>query len=840
MLTSSCDNLWQGILVQGDQNFDQTDESNQGVLEMKNGATIENAEVAVYVGEYYVNNGNGAVQNNHGGGIIKIDGAHFLNNQKDIVMRPYELWSTTTQKPIAQVSYIRRTSFKNDVNMLFDVGLAPSRKQGNIYAYGIKGLRIQGNVFENLDNTLAVFDRGIGINSINSSLYIYPYKNPLCLSCNPIKNQFKNLYYGVVASGGIGSMSQVIINDNLFDNAYRAILLSGTHNAEILLNDIKAANLTSVQSGQPNPGRPYGIYINEGTGFRVEENNIWRPSASGPALFNASRGIIVENTGVNANQIYNNTFSNLFLGIQSQYENSGTDANYNDVGLVLLCNNSQTSFYDFVALGIAEAISQTPPPNYDRIGFALHQQLSVPDPNGGVNDIYPAGNDFSTVNGRIGDYQFNNDDANAVIYYFDNTTNASANAKPILISSNVANYSLSTSNPCISNTGSNGTAITTFYTYMANAQLSLNTSRLILSIWKDGGNANLDEEVETTLPWEAYQQFNDLIAESPYLSDEVLLETVNNPVFTSLMVKLVMVANPQSSRSEEIMQAIADRIPTMPQSYIDEIMAGESTISQLEILQGNVAADNHLLRQIGEDIKRTYRKDDGNSWATDSLIAFVSRQSSLVDKFELATIYYDLGLYTNIESVFTDISNMDLDDIHTADYTNFASIMNIATIAKQEGLLDNFLDETQITNMETILNSKRANVSSLALAILKQNNMDYIFTEEVLDVVESSARIAHFSNEDVLEESFSDYRIYPNPCKDYITLEYSPLGDGEIIYSISNADGKVVLQKALANTDSKNKAEVLIDIQELSAGVYYFNLINCGKNLDTQKIVIIK
>ncbi len=73
---------------------------------MKNGATIKNAEVAVYVGEYFVNNGNGALLNNHGGGIIKINGAHFLNNQKDIVMQPYELWSTVTHKAIPQRSYI--------------------------------------------------------------------------------------------------------------------------------------------------------------------------------------------------------------------------------------------------------------------------------------------------------------------------------------------------------------------------------------------------------------------------------------------------------------------------------------------------------------------------------------------------------------------------------------------------------------------------------------------------------------------------------------------------------------------------------------------------------------
>jgi len=831
--------LWRGIIVKGDQNYVQTDATKQGVLEIKNGATIENAEVAVYVGEYFVNNGNGVVTNNHGGGIIKIDGAHFLNNQKDIVMKPYELWSTTTQKPIPQQSYIVASDFKNDTNMLQD-SLLNNGKQGNIYTQSIKGLRIQGNTFENLDNTLSEEERGTAITAINSSLNITPYYDPLITPPSLIaKNKFKNLYKGVEVDNGLYSNDLVKINKCVFTNTYRSIFVSGTNNLEILQDSISVPNLAPTQSGQPTPPRPYGIYINGGKGFRVEENSLYRPSSYGAAAFNGARGIIVENTGQNANQIRKNDFSNLFLGIQSQYENSGIDNNYNNVGLVLLCNNSQTSNYDFVALGKAAAAND-PNSNYGRIGFALNQQLSVLDPLGGPSIVYPAGNDFSTVSGRTGDYQFDNDDANAVIYSYDNTANASPNAKPTLISSNVATYPISRSNPCQSNIGGNGTSNTTLYANLANAQLSLNSSKVILNIWQDGGNANLDQQVATTQPWDVYQQFNALIAESPYLSDDVLLETVNNPAFTSLMVKLVMVANPQAAKSDEIMQAIEDRIPAMPQSYIDEIKAGESAISQLEILKGNVASDNHLLRMTGEEIKRNYRNNHVDTWATDSLIAFVSRQNDLSDKFELATIYFNLGQYSNMESVFTDIANMNLNDIQNADYTNFVSIMNIAKTAKQAGLLEDFLSETEVANLETILNAKRANVSSLALAILKQNNVDYEFEEEVLDMVQSSARRAPVSNTESMKETTNDYRIYPNPCKDYITLAYSPSGDGESVYTISNADGKEVIQSVLSNTGFNDKIEVLIDLRELSPGVYYFNLINNGKSLNPQKLVIIK
>jgi hypothetical protein len=136
----------------------------------------------------------------------------------------------------------------------------------------------------------------------------------------------------------------------------------------------------------------------------------------------------------------------------------------------------------------------------------------------------------------------------------------------------------------------------------------LNSAVIILNIWKDGGNIELGEEVATTEPWEAYQQFNELMGTSPYLSDEVLIEIINNPVFSDLMVKLIMIANPQSIRSVEVMVALEHRVPAMPQAYIDDIKASDDgTLSQLEILEANVSSYNHAIDMIGQNIKRNYR-----------------------------------------------------------------------------------------------------------------------------------------------------------------------------------------------------------------------------------------
>jgi microcompartment protein CcmL/EutN len=54
------------------------------------------------------------------------------------------------------------------------------------------------------------------------------------------------------------------------------------------------------------------------------------------------------------------------------------------------------------------------------------------------------------------------------------------------------------------------------------------------------------------------------------------------------------------------MDALYNRIPTMPEAYLIEIEQGGEGISQLEILEGNVAACQHALDMAVNDAKRLY------------------------------------------------------------------------------------------------------------------------------------------------------------------------------------------------------------------------------------------
>lgn len=147
--------MWRGILVKGDPNYDQFDESQQGVLEVKNGATISNAEVAVYVGEFFVPNSESSVGSNKGNGIIRLTDALFFNNQKDVVMRPNVLsliggGSAT----FVSKSLISNCTFKSNADMLTDP-ILNKEKLESINLNGVQKLLISGNTFENQDNSIS-------------------------------------------------------------------------------------------------------------------------------------------------------------------------------------------------------------------------------------------------------------------------------------------------------------------------------------------------------------------------------------------------------------------------------------------------------------------------------------------------------------------------------------------------------------------------------------------------------------------------------------------------------------------------------------------------------------
>lgn len=76
-----------------------------------------------------------------------------------------------------------------------------------------------------------------------------------------------------------------------------------------------------------------------------------------------------------------------------------------------------------------------------------------------------------------------------------------------------------------------------------------------------------------------------------------------------------------------------------------------------------------------------------------------------------------------------------------------------------------------------------------------------------------------------------DYKVFPNPANDAITLRVPEKYCGKSVYKLYDAAGKVLSNATV------NKQEVIIETGQLSKGIYFLNISDEKKQLKNFKII---
>ena len=137
----------------------------------------------------------------------------------------------------------------------------------------------------------------------------------------------------------------------------------------------------------------------------------------------------------------------------------------------------------------------------------------------------------------------------------------------------------------------------------------MNNAQLIHDIWVDGGNTEgLLQKVKYAYSWDTYQLYADLINKSPYLSDSVLLATIyQTNVLPDIMVKYILIANPQSLSNEYIQQVVYENRMDMFPGGIEEITSYiTDTVSPRQILEANVSYYTSQRKTYLDMLKKYY------------------------------------------------------------------------------------------------------------------------------------------------------------------------------------------------------------------------------------------
>jgi subtilisin family serine protease len=328
-LTSACPNeMWQGIEVVGDRTKQQLPQY-QGKVELKNGATIENAWCGIRTGLR-----EDTLTFATTGGIISATNATFKNNRQAVVINSYT--STGASGNINDyVSMFSRCTFTVDMNNLFAANGTGFAEHARIW--DVKGVTFEGCSFNNSTNSQ--YGNGRGIYAEDAGVIVKTYcTRPLYGNeCECPENLATySTFSGFTTAMEInttGNQYAVRANSVRFSNNGTAVRINSNNYATVTRChfDLQSAPYTVSNTG---------LRLDNCTGYKVEANTFNKITYTPQQLI--STGIYVNNSGVSPNLLHLNSFSNLNFGIRAAGNNGGSWS-----GLQFTCNNFSRCGKDF-------------------------------------------------------------------------------------------------------------------------------------------------------------------------------------------------------------------------------------------------------------------------------------------------------------------------------------------------------------------------------------------------------------------------------------------------------------------------------------------------------------
>ncbi len=381
---SPCEGLWEGIVVNGNNDFPQN-ETDQGKLVLRGDGRIEHARIGINVQNFAITSG---ILIGSGGGIVEILGGEIVNCEVGIRFSPYGIGGASNASRVFSPAFLLTDDYRGDLIQPIFMDLNQ-----------VNRIKVQLGTFQDLRDCSISPVRAIGIQSFLSGLTV-------------LNTTFEGLAAGI-------RTEELQINNNPLSVYNSDFLFCGTgveafnsSNFVIQGNEFLLGRLP----GCPGPAQPplepelFAGVLLEGNsaGFTLRNNTFSLAQDSSLAIDPAANLFIGldcfgTNGGLN-NRVRNNTYNNLLYSNRARGINSGpTD------GLVYLCNTDNNNLKE---PGFDLNSGEGPAFAFVAPGASVYSVQGELVPFG-KGTIFPAGNKFSDEH-----YTFLNQGSGAIDYYF--------------------------------------------------------------------------------------------------------------------------------------------------------------------------------------------------------------------------------------------------------------------------------------------------------------------------------------------------------------------------------------------------------------------------------------
>jgi hypothetical protein len=795
-ITSSCGEMWKGIEVWGDPTLSSIGD-NHGMVVVINEGTIENAIVGIQTVKMVESGGFSDPDLAYAGGIVQTVNANFINNKTAISYYKYP--ATGYTHIYSGFNYF--SDFKTNESYIGSTAPDYFVRMSEVNKVKYKACTFINNKPQH--------HYGSGIYSINSQYILESYEFGSTIE-NCI---FEDLNYGIYGLSTTPNRFPEILKAE-FNNNFKGIYFSA-----ITLSKVWDCDFTTT----PNQSGGYGLYLDGCKGYRIEGNSFTQTTED-------AIGIIVNDTRPTEGElIYRNKFHDMKFGIIAQNRNR----NRAGIGLVLKCNEYDNTYWN-------EVVTCKVPFMTTEYGIASSQGA-----NGSAPDA-PAGNLFSNT-GPTGVATDIYNDANNITYYYHDYPLEALYPEfhtPIKVNP-IPVYALWNQFSCPpTNEGSDGgqASESELMEDLALSGFNVDSIQGVINILKDGGSTeDMKWEVDMSTPPETYEVYNELVNNSPYISDTVMEAAIEKEaVLPNVMIRDVMVANPHNAKNEELMTKIEERSDPMPEYMKAQILQGRSLVSVFEDLQSEYAFYKQKRKEVYTQLVETYLNDTLNpESALNSLESLLANEHDLSAKYQQAALSVEQGAWDTGLDLINDIpQQFNLTEEEVAENDQIEELYSMMAQLATEGKTMMDASSAQINELVVIEASETGTSSVYSRNILIDlAAMEY---EEPI-LLPDAYKVAEVQQEqEVLKQMLAEHhylKVFPNPAGDYLIIEHNLEMENESAYiEIGNIRGETIRQVQLTGKHN----QLTVDIKMLEPGVYISTLFNDKKEIESVKFTKVK
>ena len=373
------------------------------------------------------------------------------------------------------------------------------------------------------------------------------------------------------------------------------------------------------------------------------------------------------------------------------------------------------------------------------------------------------------------------------------------------------------------------------YSGLTNTKTIISAMHQQLEQLTDEGNTEgLSLEVRTTIPQEAYQKYIDLMQTSPYISEEVLKSLGQNENgFSANMVRDVMVANPQSAKSEDVMGQLENRVNQLPIGIIKQIKKGKERVSAYENLKAEIRSKTGNQNALLSDgIISVINKDSLDN--THHVLGFYALLDEPQFKTSEAEIHFSRGEFTEVLSVLQNAINA-AGNKEKEHYIQLNGFYSHVIDLLNNGLI---LDSLPQTEMEWLAGMEPDHAAFAKAKNLMALNKMPVDLEPLFLPGETELKSGNiFSNKIETDDDLAALsEIYPNPAQDYTTIFYQLEGYNNLELSVTDVLGKVVYRESLKSEIDA----IVLNLETLKQGQYLISVCSGKEKLMVKSLVVIR